>query len=67
MSFRNKEKSHNVKLLYFTFDKQYENIDYYSKIYVNIKDLIEKIQYIINNYNICIDNNIDIEQQKLNT
>ena len=63
----NKCKEHNVKLLYFTFDKQYENIDYYSKIYVNIKDLIEKIQYIINNYNICIDNNIDIEQQKINT
>ena len=33
----NKCKEHNVKLLYFTFDKQYENIDYYSKIYVNIK------------------------------
>lgn len=60
-------KEHNVELLYFTFDKQYENIDYFSKIYVNIKDLIEKIQYIINNYNICIDNNMDIEQQKLNT
>ncbi len=63
----NKCKEHNVTLLYFTFDKQYENIEYYSKIYVNIKDLIEKIQYIINNYNVCVNSNADIEQQKLNT
>lgn len=43
----NKCTENNVTLLYFTFSKEYGDLPYFSKIYTNIFELIEKINELI--------------------